>query len=120
MKKVIFYNDDLGEALFKIIDRQNTYTGKAKAHPEDQDLASALTGLTIAEYRARIDREKKKSSAAKAELKKLESQVAEYQKYIAERDARAGELESELNGFIEAKEEFQKALRKIREKNKAE
>ena len=68
MKKFDFYNDNTKEAMFKIIDKGKVFIGKAKAHPEDAEIAGRLTGITIAEFRARIKREDSKCRESKRRL----------------------------------------------------
>ena len=43
MKKFDFYNDNTKEAMFKIIDKDKIFIGKAKAHPEDAEIAGTVS-----------------------------------------------------------------------------
>ena len=82
MKKSCFYDKEKCESVVIISENGNCYKGTAKTHPDDKECASKYTGLTIADYRAKIERQKRKIKSAKAELKMINSRKAELENYI--------------------------------------
>lgn len=50
----VAYEYDFGTSCFMIFYKDQTFFGKAECHPDDMDMESQRTGLTIAEARAHI------------------------------------------------------------------
>ena len=116
MKKFDFYNDNTKEALFKIIDNGKVYIGKAKAHPEDAEIAGRLTGTTIAEFRALIKREEDKYKTAKKKADNLKKQLAEAERSMSFYAERKNGLEVDLNSFLRHKATFQRRYKNLTKK----
>lgn len=57
MQKLPVYewNEEKGEAIVYVYDRNKVYSGIAYCHPDDKDMKSQKTGLKIAEMRATIN-----------------------------------------------------------------
>ena len=69
MNKKITKNGN--ETIVKIFEGKNTYTGKAKVHPDDVNFATDRVGSYIAESRARIKRHNKKAREHQKNIDKL-------------------------------------------------
>lgn len=119
MKKFDFYNDNTKEALFKIIDDGKVFIGKAKAHPEDAEIAGRLTGIAIAEFRARIKREESKYKDNKRKAAELRKQLAEVEKNMDFYEKRKSCLETELNAYLTHKATFQRRYKNMVNRRKA-
>lgn len=118
MRRVISYDRDLNYATYKIIEKGKVYLGKAKIHPDDLIIATEYTGLTIAEFRARIKREKCKMNVAKKEMNKLKNKLNDMEKYYKERESRYIELTNVLEDYIKSKEDFRQKLIKYQKEDK--
>lgn len=116
MKKFDFYNDNTKEALFKIIDHGKVYIGKAKAHPDDLEIAGRLTGTTIAEFRARIKREEDKYKTSKRNVEVLKKQLEEAEKTMKFYEERKNCLETSLESYLKHKATFQRRYRSLAKK----
>jgi len=116
MKHFAKYDAETGISTVELMEKGKVYRGKAKAHPDDMDVAAQYTGITIAEYRAKIKRQKYKASMAKARMFKLMNEITHlntvFRNYRQEKDR----LENELESYIQAKEKFQDGLRAIRDR----
>lgn len=113
MKKITIYDREKGKAIFKIFEDGRTYIGIAKVHPDDKVMASELTGLTIAEYRAKIKRQTAKINEAHMKYKALEKELITIDQYIKDRVNALILLTDELDTFISDKEKFYKSYQKL-------
>ena len=118
MKKSCFYDKEKCESVVIISENGNCYKGVAKTHPDDKECASKYTGLTIADYRAKIERQKRKIKSAKAELKMINSRKAELENYITARSLSLNSLVLELKKYLLEKNKFQELYR--RNKNRGQ
>ena len=114
MKKFDFYNDNTKEAMFKIIDKGKVFIGKAKAHPEDAEIAGGLTGITIAEFRARIKREDSKCRESKRKVEQLKKKLAEAERLVEFYANRKSCLETDLKAYIAHKTTFQRRYKNMK------
>ena len=113
MKKITIYDKEKGQAIFKIIEDGRCYIGKSKVHPDDKEMASELTGLTIAEYRAKIKRQVAKLAEANKKRIELEAQLKEVNNYYKDRLTTIISLTEELETFISDKEKFYISYKKL-------
>ena len=119
MKKFYFYNDNTKEAIFKIIDKNKVFIGKAKAHPEDAEIAGRLTGVTIAEFRARIKREDSKYRESKRKVEQLKRELAEAERNVEFYANRKSCLETDLETYLNHKDTFQRRYKNMKNRKKA-
>lgn len=113
MKKISSYNPETGEAVFKLIDGRNVYIGKARLHPDDKDVESRLTGLTLAELRARIKRENSKKREKMRLLKQYEHELSQIRKDILFYARREDMCQTFHDDFLEKKSSFQKKMKSV-------
>lgn len=118
MKKFNFYNDNTKEAMFKIIDKGKVFIGKAKAHPEDAEIAGRLTGVTIAEFRARIKREDSKCRESKRKVEQLKKELAEAERNVEFYANRKSCLETDLKAYLTHKATFQRRYKNMKNRRK--
>lgn len=118
MKKFDFYNDNTKEAMFKIIDKGKVFIGKAKAHPEDAEIAGRLTGITIAEFRARIKREDSKYRESKRKVEQLKKELAEAERNVEFYANRKSCLETDLKAYLTHKATFQRRYKNMKNRRK--
>lgn len=118
MKKFDFYNDNTKEAIFKIIDKDKVFIGKAKAHPEDVEIAGRLTGVTIAEFRARIKREDSKCRESKRKVEQLKKELAEAERNVEFYANRKSCLETDLKAYLTHKATFQRRYKNMKNRRK--
>lgn len=114
MRKIITQDKDKNMTTVKLIDGKDVYIGKTKVHPEDMDLASDRTGVTIAENRARLSRHEKLVKKRNKEIDLLLKQIKILEDsrdfHIVEAKTRK---EFEEN-YLKSKETFYKRIRKNR------
>lgn len=108
------FDEETGIAIVEIIDKYGMSKGRARAHESDQDLVSEKTGLTIAEYKARIERERKRKVVAKKELERANASVKRAKEKLDQRTYQHNNLQKALKTFLENKEKFRKTHRKIK------
>lgn len=113
MKKITIYDKEKGQAIFKICEDGRCYVGKSKVHPDDKEMASELTGLTIAEYRAKIKRQIAKLSEANQKYIVLEKELVAIDTYMKDRLTAIIALTEELDTFISDKEKFYISYKKL-------
>lgn len=118
MRKFDFYNDNTKEAIFKIIDKDKVFIGKARAHPEDVEIAGRLTGITIAEFRARIKREDSKCRESKRKVEQLKKELAEAERNVEFYANRKSCLETDLQSYITHKTTFQCRYKNMKNRRK--
>lgn len=144
MKEKITYDWDSkkGIAVCTIINTNGTFTGVAKCHPEDMDMESEKTGLSIAEKRARIKVVKKEKALARFSLgiynnlycsmntskyfneksyetRRLNRFIDFAKDDIETADMTIEVLENDLKSYIDAKANLYETLRGIRSTAKA-
>ena len=127
--KTSYYYDN-GYAIFTIHYKDCAFRGDAKCHPDDTDMMSERTGLTIAEARAHIQMQKfikrheiqpvidayrhllkniqtsKKHNPKAYESCMLRSQLAHWESKLAEIEADIADEEKYLKEYIEQKDKF--------------
>lgn len=108
------FNKETGIALVTISDKFGISKGRARVHDEDKELTSEFTGLTIAEMKARIERERKRKNIAKKELDKSIKQVKRISDHYGDRFNQYENLKAELQEYLDNKEEFRKTYRKLK------
>lgn len=107
------YFEETGVSLVIIKDKFGTSEGRARLSEEDKDLESRFTGLTIAEMKAKIERERKRKARAAEVLNKARKEVQRAFVYHIERVKRHEKLQKELESYLETKEKFRKTFRDI-------
>ena len=132
------YNEEFGNSYFYIAYNGLSMCGQAKCHPDDTDMMSERTGLTIAEARAHIQMLKAKKQyeiqpkidvlrhlltniqSSKNHNPKayescmLRSQLAHWEGQLAEINADIADEEKYLKEYIDQKD---KLYRKLRARN---
>ena len=132
------YAYENGTAYFIIYYKEFIFTGKAKCHPDDLDMESERTGLTIAEARACIKMKKfirrheikpiidaynhmlkniqssSKHNPKAYESCMIRSQINHWENKLFELSADIADEEKYLNEYIEQKD---KLYRKLRARN---
>ena len=129
------YHYENGYAIFTIHYKDCAFSGDAKCHPDDMDMESERTGLTIAEARAHIHMMKfikrheiqpvvdtyhhllkniqssKKHDPRAYESCMLRSQLAHWENRLAEIEADIADEEKYLKEYINQKDKLYKRLR---------
>ena len=142
MKNITYdWNEETGQAVCTIIDKDKVYQGFAWCREEDQDMKSSKTGLTIAEYRARIaqskgirdneikpglaalkqakfamNQSKKYFNANSYEYRMLEQQIQNYEKDLVFINNMISLHKARLNEYMQNKAQFYNKIRKNRAK----
>lgn len=110
------FNAETGVSEVMIKDKFGVSFGRAKINIADKDLPSEKTGLTIAELKARIERERKRKIKAKNDLEKTVAEVERLQRHLEDRIQKELELKEELKEYLNAKEDFRKSYRQVQSK----
>lgn len=108
------FDKETGTAVVTIFDKFGEFVGKAKTHEEDKDLQSEITGMTIAELKAKIARATKRKNKSQETMLKSISKVENDSEHFFGRVQVLQELENELENYLENKELFRKRYRKIK------
>ena len=136
------WDEETGQSVCTLIDRDKIYQGFAWCREEDRDMMNEKTGCTIAEYRAYIawaksvrDNEIKPKLAALKEFKNtinhsikcdpktyipkmLDRQIRHYEEELEIIKDTINNYKGELNSYLKNKAEFYEKIRRNRNKDK--
>lgn len=137
MKIVEDWNENTGVAKCTIYYKSRAFEGIAQCHPNDEDMQSRLTGLTIANLRAELEYLKYEYNKTQAGLDALnqlyysmnrsknfneksyencmlQRQIRLFENDLATTNENLAQLKQELKLYIDKKEQFYQAVRKKR------